>query len=65
MSLVSLLSSQKIKNILSWKSLSFSHPLWTHYLGEMMALKVKLSFYLTLLSLWITAMPSIKALGAA
>ncbi len=64
-SLVSLLSLQKINNILSRKSLSCSRSLWIHYLGKMMALKVKLTFYPTLLSLWITAMPSIKALGAA
>ncbi len=64
-SLVSLLSLQKINNILSQKSLPCSRPLWLHYLGEMIELKVKLTFYPTLLSLWITAMPSIKALGAA
>jgi hypothetical protein len=63
-SLVSLLSLQKINNILSRKSLLSSCPLWLHYLGEMMALKVKLTFHPTLLSLWIMAMPSIKALGA-
>ena len=64
-SLVSLSSLQKINNILSRKSLSCSRPLWIHYLGEMMAIKVKLTFYPTLVYLWITAMPSIKALGAA
>jgi hypothetical protein len=50
-SLVSLLSLQKNNNILSRKSLSCSRPLWIHYLGEMMALKVKLTFHPTLLSL--------------
>ena len=35
-----------------------------HYLGESMALKVKRALHPTLLSMWITAMQSIRALGA-
>jgi hypothetical protein len=64
-SLVSLLSLQKNNNIFKLEVSLCSRPLWLHYLGKMMALKVKVTFYLTLLSMWITAMPSISALGAA
>jgi hypothetical protein len=65
-SLVSLLSPPKINNIFKLE-VSFVLPsltLWLHYLGKLMALLVKLTFYPTLLSMWITAMPSISALGA-
>ncbi len=42
-----------------------SCSLWLNYLGKMMVLKVKLTFYPTLLSMWIMAMPSISALSTA
>jgi hypothetical protein len=42
-----------------------TRPLIPHYLRKLWALQVERTFNLTLLSTWITTMPSISTLGAA
>ncbi len=64
-SLAGLLSPPKCNIFFELIHLSESRPLIPHYLGELMAFQVKQTFYPTLHSMWVTAMLSIMALGAA
>ncbi len=64
-SLAGLLSPPKCNNFFGLIHLSESCPLIPHYLGELMAFQVKQTVHPTLHSMWVTAMLSIMALGAA